>query len=70
MSKDLIMKDITVRGIYGRKIWDTWLTTSRLIKSGQFDPSPVITHKIKLDEFEKGFEAMKAGKAGKVVMIP
>ena len=70
MSRDLIMKDITVRGIYGRKIWDTWLTTSRLIKSGQFDPTPVITHRIKLDEFEEGFEAMKSGKAGKVVMFP
>jgi len=70
MSRDLIMKDITVRGIYGRKIWETWLTTSRLIKSGQFDPTPVITHRIKLDEFEEGFEAMKSGKAGKVVMFP
>lgn len=70
MSTDFIMKDITVRGIYGREIWDTWLITSRLIKSGKFDPSPVITHKITLDEFEQGFEAMKTGKAGKVVMFP
>jgi threonine 3-dehydrogenase len=70
MSRDFVMKDITVRGIYGRKIWDTWVTTSRLISTGKFDPTPVITHMIKLDDFEKGFEAMKSGEAGKVVMFP
>jgi len=70
MSKDFVMKDITVRGIYGRKIWDTWLTTSRLLSSGKFDPTPVITHRLRLDDFEKGFEAMMSGEAGKVVMFP
>jgi threonine 3-dehydrogenase len=70
ISKDFVMKDITVRGVYGRKIWDTWITTSRLISTGKFDPTPVITHRIRLDEFEQGFEAMKEGKAGKVVMFP
>lgn len=70
IAKDFVMKDINVRGIYGRKIWDTWLTTSRLLSSGRFDPSPVITHRIKLDDFEKGIEAMKKGEAGKVVMFP
>ncbi|MCX9014570.1 MAG: L-threonine 3-dehydrogenase [Candidatus Methanoperedens sp.] len=70
MSKDFVMKDITVRGIYGRKIWDTWVTTSKLLSSGRFDPSPVITHRIKLDDFETGFELMKKGEAGKVVMFP
>ena len=70
MSKDFVMKDITVRGVYGRKIWDTWVTTSKLLSSGKFDPSPVITHRIKLDDFEVGFEAMKKGEAGKVLMFP
>jgi threonine 3-dehydrogenase len=70
MAKDFVMKDITVRGIYGRKIWDTWLTTSRLLSTGKFDPTPVITHRIRLDDFEQGFEAMKSGEAGKVVMFP
>ena len=70
ISKDFVMKDITVRGVYGRKIWDTWITTSRLLSTGKFNPTPVITHRIRLDEFEQGFEAMKSGKAGKVVMFP
>lgn len=70
ISKNFVMKDINVRGIYGRKIWDTWLITSRLLSSKKFDPFPVITHRIKLDDFEKGIEAMKKGEAGKVVMFP
>ena len=70
ISRDLVMKDIKVRGVYGRKIWDTWITTSRLLSTGKFDPSPVITHRIKLEEFEKGFDAMKSGESGKVVMTP
>ncbi|NJD77423.1 MAG: L-threonine 3-dehydrogenase [Candidatus Methanoperedens sp.] len=70
ISKDFVMKDITVRGVYGRKIWDTWLTTSRLLSTGKFNPAPVITHRIKLEDFEKGFEAMKSGESGKVVMFP
>jgi threonine 3-dehydrogenase len=70
IAKDLVMKDIMLRGIYGRKIWDTWITTSRLLTSGKFDPTPVITHRIKLDDFEQGFEAMMSGGAGKVVMFP
>jgi threonine 3-dehydrogenase len=70
ISKDFVMKDITVRGVYGRKIWDTWITTSRLLSTGKFDPSHVITHRIRLDEFEEGFKAMKSGEAGKVIMFP
>lgn len=70
ISKDFVMKDITVRGVYGRKIWDTWVMTSRLLNSGKFNPVPVITHRIKLDDFETGFELMKNGEAGKVVMFP
>jgi threonine 3-dehydrogenase len=57
------MKDI--RGIYGRKIWDTWLIASRLLSTGTFDPTPVVTHKLKLDDFEHAFEVMIKGEAGK-----
>jgi threonine 3-dehydrogenase len=70
ISKDFVMKDITVRGVYGRKIWDTWITTSRLLSTGKFDPTPVITHRIRLDEFEEGLKAMKSGEAGKIIMFP
>ncbi len=70
VAKNIVLKDLTFRGIYGRKIWDTWKITSNLLKSGKVDITPVITHRLKLRDFEKGIEAMKAGNSGKVVMTP
>ncbi len=70
ISKKIVLKDVTFRGIYGRKIWDTWKVTSDLLDNKKLDITPIITHKIKLEEFEKGIEAMKAGNCGKVVMFP
>lgn len=69
ISKKIVLKDLTFRGIYGRRIWDTWKTTSRLLSEG-LDITPIITHRLKLDEFEKGIEAMKSGQSGKVVFFP
>ncbi len=69
-SKYLVLKDLTIKGIYGRKIWDTWQLSSELINSGKVDLSKLITHKYKLSEFEKGFDVMKSGNCGKVVMLP
>lgn len=70
VSKDIVLKDLTVRGIYGRKMWDTWKITSNLLSSKKIDISPIITHRLKLEEFEKGINAMKTGESGKVVMFP
>jgi threonine 3-dehydrogenase len=68
VSNDIVLKDITLRGIYGRKVWDTWKETSRLLK--RLDISPVITHRLRLGEWEKGIEAMLSGSSGKVVLFP
>jgi threonine 3-dehydrogenase len=70
VTKGIILKDVTFRGIYGRKIWDTWEITSRLLNEEKLDITPIITHKLKLEEYEKGLEAMKTGQCGKVVMFP
>lgn len=70
VSKTIVLKDLTFRGIYGRKIWDTWKTTSSLLNSGKLDISPMITHRLKLEEFDTGIQAMKSGESGKVVMFP
>lgn len=70
VSKLIVLKDLVFRGIYGRKIWETWKTTSHLLNSGKLDISPIITHRLKLGEFEKGIQAMKSGESGKVVMFP
>jgi threonine 3-dehydrogenase len=69
VSKKIVLKDITFRGIYGRKMWDTWKITSDLLDNKKLDITPIITHKLKLSEFEKGIEVMKKGECGKVVMF-
>jgi len=69
-SKDVVLKDITIRAIYGREIPRTWDLMKKLFADKKFDISPIVTHKFKLDEFEKAIEVMKSGRSGKVVMFP
>jgi threonine 3-dehydrogenase len=66
----VIMKGVTVHGIAGRKLWETWYAMRGLMRSGAVDLRPIITHRFKLTEFEKAFAAMAGGDSGKVVMIP
>ncbi len=63
----VIFNMLTIKGIYGREMYETWYKMSVLIQSG-LDISPVITHRYRYDEFEQGFEAMRSGQAGKVVL--
>ncbi len=70
VSNDVVFKYATIRGINGRKIWGSWEKTAELLKSGKVNVDPIITHKIKLEEFEKGFELMASGECGKIVMFP
>nr|WP_256558218.1 L-threonine 3-dehydrogenase [Halobacillus sp. A1] len=70
VTNDIVFKGITVQGITGRKMYETWQQVSRLLDSGQVDVSPIITHHFKLEEFEKGFQLMNEGKCGKVVLHP
>jgi len=66
----VVMKGITVYGIAGRRLWDTWYEARGLQRGGAVDLTPIVTHRFKLDEFEKAFAAMASGNSGKVVMIP
>lgn len=63
----VIFKMLTIKGIYGREIFRTWDLASRLLQSG-LDLSPVITHRLKAEEFDKGFAAMISGQSGKVIL--
>ena len=58
--------------ISGRLIWRTWEEVRRLLESGRLDVSPVITHKMRLQDFEKGFDLMteEPKVSGKVILIP
>ena len=64
---EIIFKMLTVKGIYGREIFETWYKMIALVQSG-LDLTDLITHRIDVDEFESGFAAMISGEAGKVVM--
>jgi threonine 3-dehydrogenase len=63
----VVFNMLTIKGIYGREMYETWYKMSVLLESG-LDISSVITHRFSCDEFEKGFEAMKQGNCGKVIL--
>jgi threonine 3-dehydrogenase len=65
--REVIFNMITIKGIYGREMYDTWYKMSVMIESG-LNISPVITHRFAIDDFEQGFEAMVSGQTGKVVL--
>jgi threonine 3-dehydrogenase len=66
-ATEVIFKGITVYGVVGRRMYDTWHQMSRFLRSGQFDPSPVITHRLPLEGFDEAIRAIKTGEAGKVI---
>lgn len=63
----VIFKGLEIRGIYGRRMFETWYKTIAMIESG-LDLAPVITHHFTVDEFQQGFDIMRSGKSGKVIL--
>ena len=67
VATEIIFKGITVYGVVGRRMYDTWIQMTQFLRSGQFDPTPVITHRFPLEQFDDAIAAIKGGEAGKVV---
>lgn len=63
----VIMKGITLKGIYGREMYDTWYKMITMIQSG-LKLDPVITHEFAIDDFQQGFDLMRSGQTGKVIL--
>lgn len=63
----VIFKGLFIKGIYGREMFETWYKMAALIQSG-LDLSPIITHQFPIDEFQKGFDIMRSGQSGKVIL--
>jgi len=63
----VIFNMLTLKGIYGREMYETWYKMTVMIQSG-LDITPVITHRFGADEFERGFAAMHSGESGKVIL--
>jgi len=64
---DIIFKAITIKGIYGREMWETWYKMEMMIIGG-IDLNPVITHHFHIDDFQRGFDVMEEGNCGKVIL--
>jgi threonine 3-dehydrogenase len=67
-ATEIIFKGITIYGVIGRKMYETWNQMQRFLRSGAFDPRPVITHRFKLDQIDDALAAIKSGDAGKVIL--
>jgi threonine 3-dehydrogenase len=65
--RSVIFNMLTIKGIYGREMYETWYKMTVMLESG-LDITPVITHRFGYVEFEKGFEAMRSGNSGKVIL--
>jgi len=63
----IIFNMLTVKGIYGREMYETWYKMTVMLQSG-LDIKPVITHRFHYKDFEKGFAAMESGHSGKVIL--
>jgi threonine 3-dehydrogenase len=63
----VIFKGLVLKGIYGREMFETWYKMVAMLQSG-LDVSPVITHRFPIDEFQRGFDVMRSGQSGKVVL--
>ncbi|MBV9575469.1 MAG: zinc-binding dehydrogenase, partial [Gammaproteobacteria bacterium] len=63
----IIMKGITIKGIYGREMYDTWYKMITMLQSG-LQIAPVITHEFAAQDYQQAFETMRSGLSGKVIL--
>ncbi len=63
----VIFNMLTIKGIYGREMYETWYKMTVMLESG-LDITPVITHRLKWNDYETGFAAMQTGNSGKVIL--
>ena len=62
----IVFKGLTLKGIYGREMFETWYKMSTMLQSG-LDISPILTHHFAIDDFQAGFDVMRSGQSGKVI---
>ena len=66
-ATEVIFKGITIYGVVGRRMYDTWIQMTRFLRSGMFDPMPVVTHRFPLEDADEAIRAIRSGEAGKVI---
>jgi threonine 3-dehydrogenase len=68
LSEDVIFRGLTVHGVIGRRMYETWHQMRTFLASGQLDPWPVVTHTFSLERIDDALEAIRSGEAGKVIL--
>ncbi len=63
----VVFKGLELKGIYGREMFETWYKMTAMLQSG-LNLSPIITHRFAIQDFQKGFDAMRSGQSGKVIL--
>jgi len=70
LVQDVIFKGATVQGIYGRRMYETWVQMTALLKAGRVNLEPLFGERMELDNFEAAFAKLHSGMAGKILMYP
>lgn len=70
LVQDVIFKGATVQGIYGRRMYETWVEMTALLKAGRVNLEPLFGERIALENFESAFAKLQSGLAGKILMYP
>ncbi len=70
LVNDVIFKGATVQGIYGRRMYETWVQMTALLKAGRLNLEPLFGERVKLEQFEDAFSKLQGGLAGKILMYP
>jgi threonine 3-dehydrogenase len=70
LTADIIYKEVRAYGSTGRLMWKTWYDTQKLLDSGAFDPTPIITHRFPLDKFDQALNLARSRQAGKILLYP
>ena len=63
----VVFKGLTIKGIYGREIFETWYKGSMMVQSG-LPLEKIITHRFSYEDYQEGFETMRSGNSGKVIL--
>ena len=64
---NVIFKGLEIKGIYGRRMFETWYKMGSMLQAG-LDLSPILTHRYPIGDFQKGFDVMRSGQSGKVIL--
>ena len=70
LVNDVIFKGATIQGIYGRRMFETWVQMTELLKHGKLNLEPLFRERLSLDKFNDAFSLLESGQAGKVLLYP